>query len=99
MFQSFTDAPGGLKEELKEYTWAIGAEYLYDNSFALRAGYFNESNLKGARKFFTLGTGFKFRSSRIDMSYLFNASNINNPLENTLRFSLTFDFGDTYQEN
>ncbi len=98
MFQSFTDAPGGLKEELKEYTWAIGAEYLYNKSFALRLGYFNESDLKGARKFFTMGAGFNFRSSRIDMSYLFNASNINNPLENTLRFSLTFDFGDTYQE-
>jgi len=96
IFQSFTDAPGGFSEELKEYTWAIGAEYLYDKSFALRAGYFNESDLKGARKFFTMGTGFKFRSSRIDMSYLFNASNINNPLENTLRFSLTFDFADNY---
>jgi len=98
IFQSFTDAPGGLSEELKEYTWAIGAEYLYNKSFALRAGYFNESDLKGARKFFTMGAGFNFRSSRIDMSYLFNASNINNPLENTLRFSLTFDFGDTYDE-
>jgi len=98
IFQSFTDAPGGIKEELKEYTWAIGAEYLYDKSFALRVGYFNESDLKGARKFFTMGAGFNFKSSHIDMSYLFNASNINNPLENTLRFSLTFDFGDSYQE-
>ena len=98
IFQSLFNAPGGFSEKLKEITWAIGAEYMYDKSFALRAGYFNESDLKGARKFFTLGAGFKFRSSRIDMSYLFNASNINNPLENTLRFSLTFDFGDTYQE-
>jgi len=98
IFQSLGDAPGGLSEELKEITWAIGAEYMYDKSFALRGGYFNESDLKGARKFFTLGAGFAFRSSRIDMSYLFNASDINNPLENTLRFSLTFDFGDTYQE-
>ena len=98
IFQSFGDAPGGLSEELKEFTWAIGAEYLYDESFALRAGYFNESNLKGARKFFTLGAGFKFRSSHIDMSYLFNASDINNPLENTLRFSLIFDFGDFFEE-
>lgn len=98
IFQSFGDAPGGFKEELKEYTWAIGAEYLYDKSFALRAGYFNESDLKGARKFFTLGAGFKFKSSQIDMSYLFNASDINNPLENTLRFSLTFDFGDLFEE-
>lgn len=98
IFQSFNDAPGGFKEELKEYTWGIGAEYLYDKSFALRAGYFNESDFKGARKFFTLGAGFKFKSSQIDMSYLFNASDINNPLENTLRFSLTFDFGDLYEE-
>lgn len=98
VFQSFGDAPGGFKEEIKEYTWAFGAEYLYDQSFALRAGYFNESKLKGARKFFTLGAGFKFKSSHIDMSYLFNASDINNPLENTLRFSLTFDFGDIFQE-
>ncbi|MCF6213626.1 MAG: type IX secretion system outer membrane channel protein PorV [Flavobacteriaceae bacterium] len=98
IFQSFSDAPGGFKEELKEFTWAIGAEYLYDDAFAIRAGYYNESDLKGARKFFTLGTGFKFRSSRIDMSYLFNASDINNPLENTLRFSLTFDFGDFFEE-
>ncbi len=98
IFQSFGDAPNGFKEELKEFTWAIGAEYLYDKSFALRAGYFNESDLKGARKFFTLGTGFKFKSSQIDMSYLFNASDINNPLENTLRFSLTFDFGDLFEE-
>ncbi|NCP21067.1 MAG: hypothetical protein CO023_04600 [Flavobacteriales bacterium CG_4_9_14_0_2_um_filter_35_242] len=98
IFQSFGDAPGGFKEELKEFTWAIGAEYLYDKSFALRAGYFNESDLKGARKFFTLGAGFKFKSSQIDMSYLFNASDINNPLENTLRFSLTFDFGDLFEE-
>jgi len=98
MFQSFTDAPGGLKEELQEYTWAIGAEYLYNKSFALRLGYFNESDLKGGRKYFTLGAGFKFRSSRIDLSYLFNASDINNPLENTLRFSITFDFGELFEE-
>ncbi len=98
IFQSFGDAPGGFKEELKEYTWALGAEYTYDQSFALRAGYFNESDLKGGRQFFTMGAGFKFRSSRIDMSYLFNASDINNPLENTLRFSITFDMGDFFEE-
>ena len=96
MFSSFGDAPGGFSEELKEFTWAFGAEYLYDNSFALRAGYFNESDSKGARKYFTLGSGFKFKSTRLDISYLFNASDINNPLENTLRFSLAFDFGDLY---
>ena len=99
MFSSFGDAPGGFSEELKEYTWALGAEYMYDNSFAIRAGYFNESDLKGARKYFTLGSGFKFKSSRLDISYLFNASDINNPLENTLRFSLSFDFGDLYEVN
>jgi Type IX secretion system protein PorV len=98
IFQSFGDAPGGLGEELKEVTWAIGAEYLYDQSFALRAGYFNESSFKGGRQFFTMGAGFKFKSSRIDMSYLFNASDINNPLENTLRFSITFDMGDFFEE-
>jgi len=98
IFQSFGDAPGGFSEELKEFTWALGAEYMYDNVFALRTGYFNESDLKGGRKYFTLGAGFKFRSSRIDLSYLFNASDINNPLENTLRFSITFDFGELFEE-
>lgn len=97
MFSSFGDAPGGFSEELKEVTWGLGAEYLYDDSFALRAGYFNESDLKGARKYFTIGSGFKFKSSRLDISYLFNASDINNPLENTLRFSLSFDFGELFE--
>lgn len=96
MFKSFGDAPGGFSEELKEFTWGLGAEYMYDNSFAIRAGYFNESDMKGARKYFTIGSGFKFKSSRLDISYLFNASDINNPLENTLRFSLSFDFGEIY---
>jgi hypothetical protein len=99
IFKSFGDAPGGFSEELKEFTWALGAEYMYDNSFAVRAGYFNESDLKGARKYFTLGSGFKFKSTRLDISYLFNASDINNPLENTLRFSLSFDFGDMFGAN
>ena len=97
MFQSFSDAPGGFKEEMQEITWALGAEYMYDNAFALRAGYFHESDMKGARQFFTIGAGFKFKSARLDMSYLFNASDINNPLENTLRFSLSFDFGELYE--
>ncbi len=99
IFKSFGDAPGGFSEELKEITWAIGAEYMYNNSFAIRAGYFNESDLKGARKYVTLGSGFKFKSTRLDISYLFNASDINNPLENTLRFSLSFDFGDLFEVN
>ena len=93
VFQSFSDAPGGFSEELKEFTWAIGAEYVYDDSFALRAGYFNESEEKGARKFLAFGAGFKFSGTRVDLSYLFSASKVPSPLENTLRFSLTFDFG------
>ena len=97
IFKSFGDAPGGFSEELKEVTWALGAEYMYDNSFALRAGYFNESNFKGSRKYFTLGSGFNFKSTKLDISYLFNASDIKNPLENTLRFSLSFDFGELFE--
>jgi hypothetical protein len=98
MFQSFGDAPGGFSEEMKEFTWALGLEYMYDNAFAVRTGYFNENDLKGGRKYFTLGAGFKFKSSNIDISYLFNSSDVNNPLENTLRFSLAFDFGDLYED-
>ena len=98
MIQSFNDAPGGFSEEMKEFTWSAGAEYLYDDTFAFRLGYFNESETKGARKFFTMGAGFKFNSSKIDVSYLINSSDINNPLENTLRFSISFDFGDFYEE-
>jgi hypothetical protein len=99
VFQSFGDAPGGFSEELKEFTWALSAEYQYQDSFAFRAGFFNESEEKGARKFFALGAGFKYTAINIDMSYLFSASRIQSPLENTLRFSLTFNFGDgEYQE-
>ncbi len=98
MIQSFGDAPDGFSEEIKEFTWSASAEYIYDDIFAFRLGYFNESELKGARKFFTLGTGFKFKSSRVDVSYLLNSSDVNNPLENTLRFSISFDFGDFFEE-
>jgi hypothetical protein len=99
IFQSFGDAPGGFSEELKEFTWALGAEYQYQDSFAFRLGYFNESDEKGARKFFALGAGFKYTTVNIDLSYLFSASKIQSPLENTLRFSLTYNFGDkTYDE-
>jgi len=93
VFQSFGDAPGGFSEELREFTWALGAEYTYQDSFAFRAGYFNESDDKGARKFFALGAGFKYTTINVDLSYLFSASKIQSPLENTLRFSLTFNFG------
>ena len=94
VFQSFGDAPGGFSEELDEFTWALSAEYLYQDSFALRAGFFNENELKGARKFFSLGAGFKYSTIDIDLSYLFSAAKVQSPLENTLRFSLAFNFGD-----
>ena len=96
IFTSFGDAPDGFSEEMKEFTWAIGAEYLYNEAFALRTGYFHESDMKGARQFFTVGAGFKFKATNIDISYLFNASDINNPLENTLRFSLGINLGDSF---
>ena len=94
VFQSFGDAPGGFSEELDEFTWALGAEYLYQDSFALRLGYFNENEFKGARKFFAMGAGFKYTTINIDLSYLFSASKVQSPLENTLRFSLSFNIGD-----
>lgn len=93
MFQSFGDAPGGFEEEMKEITWALGAEYMYQDSFSFRAGYFNESEEKGARKFLALGAGFKANVVNIDISYLFSTSKVQSPLENTLRFSLTFNIG------
>lgn len=98
MFKSFGDAPGGLSEELKEFTYSVGTEYSYQDSFAMRLGYFHESPMKGARKFFSLGAGFKYNVVKVDVSYLFSASKIKNPLENTLRFSLTFNFGDKYDD-
>jgi long-subunit fatty acid transport protein len=96
VFQSFSDAPWGGKEELDEITVGIGAEYLYNNSFALRAGYFYESEFKGNRKYFTMGGGLKAKAFNIDLSYLVNAASTYNPLESTLRFSLSFDLGDIY---
>ena len=98
IFKSFNDAPDGFSEELREFTWALGAEYTYQDSFALRLGFFNEHESKGARKFFTMGAGFKYNVVKVDVSYLFSASKVRNPLENTLRFSLTFNFGDEYDE-
>ncbi|MGB5498286.1 MAG: type IX secretion system outer membrane channel protein PorV [Maribacter sp.] len=94
--KSFGDAPDGISEELKEFTWALGAEYSYQDAFMIRTGYFNESEEKGSRKFFTMGAGFKFKSAQIDLSYLFSTSQVKNPLENTLRFSLTFSLGEEY---
>ena len=96
IFQSFGDAPGGFNEEIREINFSFGTEYWYNNQFAIRAGYFNEHNTKGGRKFFTFGSGVKYNVFALDFSYLINASraiNGNNPLANTMRFTLTFDFG------
>ena len=98
LFKSFGDAPGGFSEELQELTYSIGTEYVYQDSFALRAGYFYENPEKGARQFFSLGAGFKYNVVKLDVSYLFSASKVKSPLENTLRFSLSFNFGDKYDE-
>ncbi len=98
MAQSFTDAPNGFSEELNEVTWALGAEYWFRDVFAFRAGYFNEHESKGARQYMTLGAGFKYTTITIDLSYLISTSNVVSPLEGTLRFGLTFNFGDEYDE-
>ncbi len=98
IFQSFGDADGGFSEELREVTWALGAEYTYDDSFAARLGYFNEASDKGGRKFLSLGAGFKFSEINVDLSYLFSTGTIQSPLEGTLRFGLTFNFGDEFTE-
>jgi len=90
IFSSFTDAPGGLKEELQEFTISTGAEYWYNKQFALRAGYFSESQNKGNRKFFTAGVGVKMNIAAIDFSYVIPVQR-NNPLANTIRFTLLFD--------
>ena len=92
IFKSFNDAPGGTQEELKEITWALGLEYLFAKTLALRTGYFNESEEKGSRRYLTFGAGFKLNGMEIDISYLSSTSKIRNPLENTLRFSLSFNF-------
>lgn len=91
IFGSFSDAPGGLSEELKEINVATGFEYSYNNQFALRAGYFYEAPEKGDRRYFTLGAGFKYKALGLDLSYL--AADVKkNPMANTLRFTLLFNF-------
>ena len=90
-FDSFSDAPGGLREELSEITVALGLEYRFQESFAIRTGYFNESKEKGSRRYLTMGAGFNINFLNIDISYLFSTSNVRNPLENTIRFSLSLD--------
>ena len=96
IFQSFGDAPGGFKEEMREINYSIGSEYWYNDQFAVRAGYFFEHNTKGGRKFFTFGSGVKYSSFILDFSYLVNATTAagaTNPLANTMRFSMTWNFG------
>ena len=90
------DAPGGFSEELKEFQTSLGAEYWYNNQFALRAGYFYENPTKGNRQYFTLGAGLKYSTYGINFSYLLpSGSGVSrNPLSNTLRFSLVFDFAE-----
>ncbi len=90
MLTSFSDAPAGFQEELKEFTYSIGVEYWYDKQFALRAGYFNESDTKGARKYVTFGAGLKYKVFQIDAAYL-QPFTRRHPLQNTIRFSLLFD--------
>ena len=90
IFKSFGDAPGGFKEELQEVQWSVGAEYIYHDKFALRAGYHHESENKGNRKYFTVGAGFKMSVFSLDAGYVI-ATAKSNPLDQTLRFSLSFD--------
>jgi hypothetical protein len=89
--KSFHDAPGGFKEEIKEITVGFGAEYWYDDQFALRAGYFFEPRSKGNRKYLTVGMGVKYNVVGLNFSYLVPTTNQRNPLDNTLRFTLLFD--------
>lgn len=90
IFQSFADAPGGLREELQEIYWGVGVEYAYNNQFFLRGGYHYENEYKGNRKYFTLGTGFKMNVFSLDAAYLISMAQ-SNPLDQTLRFTLSFD--------
>lgn len=91
MIQSFYDAPGGFKEEMSEINWMLGIEYWYQKQFALRAGFHHEPYNKGNRKFFTFGVGLKYNVFGIDFAYLVPIQQ-RNPLENTLRFTIHFDF-------
>lgn len=90
IFKSFGDAPGGFSEELREIMWSAGAEYTYNNQFFVRAGYFNEHQTKGNRKFFSAGVGFKLNVFQLDAAYLISMAQ-SNPLDGTLRFTLGFD--------
>jgi hypothetical protein len=107
MLQSFYDAPGVLesdgtrnvlKEELREINICGGVEYMYNNLFGVRAGYFNEHATKGNRRYFTLGAGVRFNVFTLDLAYLIPTQQ-RNPLENTIRFTLQFDFGAFQNQN
>jgi hypothetical protein len=89
IFTSFSDAPDGFSEELSEISVAFGLEYLFQDTFSIRTGYFNESQDKGSRRYLTMGAGFNLKAIDIDLSYLFSTSRVRNPLENTIRFSLS----------
>ncbi len=90
IFKSFNDAPGGFKEELQEIQWSLGGEYVYHDQFSLRAGYHHESANKGNRKYFTVGGGFRMNVFSLDVGYVISTAK-SNPLDQTLRFSLSFD--------
>ncbi|MFD2564910.1 type IX secretion system outer membrane channel protein PorV [Aquimarina rubra] len=98
IFSSWGDADGGFSEELQEFTWSLGAEYVYKDVFSFRGGYFNEAEEKGARKFVSLGLGFKYTIVNLDVSYLFSTSAVRSPLEGTLRFGLSFNFGEDFYD-
>ncbi len=93
VISSFGDAPGGAAEEFRELMYSVGVEYWYDKQFSVRAGYYTEDKTKGNRKFFTVGLGLKYNIFGLNFSYLVPTTNQRNPLDNTLRFSLLFDFG------
>ena len=90
MFQSFSDAPGGFKEELEEVQWSVGAEYVYHDQFSLRAGYHHQAESKGNLKYFTVGGGFRMSVFSLDVGYVISTAR-SNPLDQTLRFTLAFD--------
>lgn len=90
IFKSFSDAPGGFKEELREIYWGVGAEYNYNDQFLLRGGYHYENEYKGNRKYFTVGAGFRMNVFSLDAAYLISTAQ-SNPLDQTLRFTLSFD--------
>ena len=95
IFISFSDAPDGFSEELSEITAALGLEYSLRDSFSIRTGFFNESQEKGSRRYLTMGTGFNINFINVDLSYLFSTSRVRNPLENTIRFSLSINLDKT----